>query len=338
MFASIGSSNLWGYSPSFDCSEYLSRSDRADEILTVLLINPGDIRHILHTVAMNQRKSSNKYVIHFYIFENDAETICRELLLLEVAIDTNAPVRQRANTFLEIYGNCKVQERTSAYISLLGQNLSKLVTNNTCFLKEVVDLSCLKYRQKDILELVFKSYSITNDGYDIDKLRDHRQRGYYAERYDNRKEIADWDYHYSLKGTSADIIHIRQFKDWRMNGIAFEFGDQHYTVPNRTMMAYAEAFMKAGKDQGMKKEVKGFWGDIVSSPYYSFGIDSIVKNDGFTEGLFEIVNKVGGYSMKKRDSDLLSFCDVSVGHRNGATSSSHSRSCFAFDVLYFVGA
>ena len=302
IFSSLGSSNLWGYSPSFDCSDYVSLSDKSENIITVLLVNPGDIRHILHTVSMNQRKCSNKNVIHFYILENDAETICRELLLMEVAVDVNVPVRQRANTFLEIYGNLKVQERTSTYIAALGQSLSKLVTNNTGFLKEVIDLSCLKYRQRDDLESVFKSYRIINDGCDIDNLREHRLRGYYAERYDNRKELADWDYHYSLKGTSADIIHIRQFKDWRMNGIAFEFGDQQYNVVNRTMLAYAQAFMKAGKDQGMKKEVKGFWGDIVSSPYFSFGIDTIVKNSDVAEGLFEIVNKVGEYTISNKSS------------------------------------
>ena len=50
--------------------------------------------------------------------------------------------------------------------------------------------------------------------------------------------------------------------------------------------------MKKGKEKGLKKEVRGLWSDIVSSPYYSFGVDCETPN-AFAEGLFEIFNKVG---------------------------------------------
>lgn len=81
-------------------------------------------------------------------------------------------------------------------------------------------------------------------------------RGYYTDRYDSRNEVADWDYHYSLRPTAASIIHIRQFKDWRATGLAFEFNDQLYTEPNRTMASYSEGFVKRGKEKGLKKEVQ----------------------------------------------------------------------------------
>ena len=43
--------------------------------------------------------------------------------------------------------------------------------------------------------------------------------------------------------------------EWRNSGIAFEFGDQIYNEPNRTLLTYAEGVMKKGKDKGIKKEV-----------------------------------------------------------------------------------
>jgi Domain of unknown function (DUF4471) len=49
--------------------------------------------------------------------------------------------------------------------------------------------------------------------------------------------------------------------------------------------------MKKGKEKGLKKEVRGLWTDIVSSPYYSFGVDCETPN-ACAEGLFEIFNKV----------------------------------------------
>ena len=57
-------------------------------------------------------------------------------------------------------------------------------------------------------------------------------------------------------------------------GIAFEFGDQQYTHNNCTLLTYMEGTLKKGADQGQIKEVLGYWGDIVCSPYVSFGIDS----------------------------------------------------------------
>lgn len=53
----------------------------------------------------------------------------------------------------------------------------------------------------------------------------------------------------------ASIVHIKQYRQWRHNGIAFEFGDQTYSEPNRTMMTYTEGFIKKGKEKGLKKEV-----------------------------------------------------------------------------------
>jgi hypothetical protein len=38
----------------------------------------------------------------------------------------------------------------------------------------------------------------------------------------------------------ASIVHYKQFQEWRASGVAFEFGDQTYTRPNRTMATYAE--------------------------------------------------------------------------------------------------
>jgi len=47
----------------------------------------------------------------------------------------------------------------------------------------------------------------------------------YAERYDSRKAVSDWDYHHTIK-PQASIIHSRLYKEWRLSGLAYEFGDQ----------------------------------------------------------------------------------------------------------------
>lgn len=80
-----------------------------------------------------------------------------------------------------------------------------------------------------------------NDDGVVVQLREARLRHYYESRYDYRRNLIDWDYTMSLKSVErASVIHIKQYQEWRESGIAFEFGDQAYTVPNRTMASYEE--------------------------------------------------------------------------------------------------
>lgn len=94
----------------------------------------------------------------------------------------------------------------------------------------------------------------------VEKLRDFRLRHLFGTRYDFRKNLIDWDYqvrrglprpHTALSqhahappGQSmvkpvAGNIHYTHYRAWRQTGVAFEFGDQTYTMPNLSMASYA---------------------------------------------------------------------------------------------------
>lgn len=305
---SVGHVGFWGYSSTFDVLEALLRANGCADShayggggtdpIRVLLVHPGDIRHVLTTISKRKRHHGLQSTsaqplrpVHFYILESPMQVVSRDLLLLEVVNDFEVPIRQRAAALLEIFGNCKVQDRTCRYIEQLGKDLVTFSATGRGRLEGLVDLSLLRYRERDDLEACFKAYS-RSTAFDMDTLRDFRMRGFYEERYDSRKNLADWDYHQSVK-SRASIVHIKQFKEWRVTGIAFELGDQVYCEPNRTLMSYAEGFIKQGKERGAKKEVLGFWGDITAGPYFSFGVDCDTPNS-FAEGLFEIMNKNTG--------------------------------------------
>lgn len=294
--ASIGIHGFWGLSASFDCLEAFDRiglGSGQQDVIRVLLVQPGDIRHIITTLARRLRKrgSSQKLPpIHFYLLESPMEVLSRDIALLDIFMDFEIPIRQRANLFLEVYGNSKVQDRTSRYLERLGERLGSLASAGTSTFS-LFDLSMLKYRERDELEAVFRSYSRSTI-FDVESLRNQRMRGYYTDRYDSRRALCDWDWQYSVHDT-ASIIHARLFRDWRESGVSFEFGDQVYTEPNRTLMSYTEGVMKHGKEKGMKKEVRGFWADITCSPYFTFGIDGEIPGK-FEEALFEILNKDTG--------------------------------------------
>ena len=311
---SLGHHGIWGFSPTFDYLEALERSECIDynteEPIRILLLHPGDIRHILTTISRRRRHKNNnvhRRPIHFYIYETPMEIIARDLVLLELLNDYEVPIRQRANTFLELFGNSKVQLRTGRYLEQLGYQVQQLIATGKGRLQELMDFSLMKYRERDLLEECFKSYrrSII---FDVDNLRDHRLRGLYEERYDARKSLADWDWHYSLK-TVASIIHVKLYKEWRLRGIAYEFGDQEYTEPNRTMMTFTEGLVKKGKAKGEHKDVKGLWTDVVVSPYIAFGIDCYCPGE-HEEGLFEIQNKDTGTEQHRHHTAEVSVFNM----------------------------
>ena len=339
LIKSLGHHGEWGLSATFDMVDAIENScaldESCDEPLNILLVNPGDIRHIIYTLSRKRRH--HRRPVHFYLLESPCEVLARDILLLEVFLDFEVPIRQRANIFLEIYGNALVQERTARYIDQMGQKLRALCTGGASSL-DLLDLSHMRYRERDALEDTFKSYS-RRCPCNMSSLREHRMRGYYEERYDARRALGDWDYQYTLRETIASIIHLTLYRDWREKGVAFEFGDQTYDEGNRTMMTYVEGSLKRGKHAGDHKEVgpvhalsmlcpccvhilsvcpvrcvhdlglmdgwmvteqiRGFWGDIVASPYFSFGIDTDSSSPtlspsaaNYADGLFEIMNKV----------------------------------------------
>lgn len=60
------------------------------------------------------------------------------------------------------------------------------------------------------------------------------------------------------------------YKRFRQLGLAFEARSFTYNIPNRTMNAYAEGKKKKSGDSCL---VRGYWGDIIISPYHCFGTE-----------------------------------------------------------------
>ena len=80
-------------------------------------------------------------------------------------------------------------------------------------------------------------------------------------------------------------MNQREYKDWRMNGIAFETRLSAGMTPNRTMSSFIPGKKKRSGDSIL---VRGFWGDIINSPYWSFGIE--VWRQGDKEKFFRKMN------------------------------------------------
>jgi dynein assembly factor 3 len=137
-----------------------------------------------------------------------------------------------------------------------------------------------------ISKQVFKSWNNKVE-LNMPGLWDARMRRFHGQRFDSRAGAFDWDYQQVIK-PGAGVIHSRIYRDWRESGVAFEFGDQTYTQPNRSLASYA-----VGREGGMSKQRRGFWGDIRMGPFVSFGVDCPLPNDA-AKGLFKLESKGTG--------------------------------------------
>jgi dynein assembly factor 3 len=100
-------------------------------------------------------------------------------------------------------------------------------------------------------------------------LRDTRIRAHYGERYDHRRNLVDWDYSMSLKDF-APLVHQKEYREWRLNGVGFETRLATGTIPNRTLASDVNGKTKKGRDSC---KVRGFWGDIINSPFLAYGME-----------------------------------------------------------------
>ena len=283
--------------------------------LNILIVNMSDIVHVLRTLAHRRRYKTYQRPIHFTIVEENIDSISRQLVLLSIFFNRNGlSRRQRVEQFLDVYSNVLTQERTAAAITyhskIIRTHLDNIISNQLTPNKIIETPITHKFLNNIIFNLMTnRSFtSLTNslsfyytpiiinklqtaskndekfNDFNILNLREHRLRAYYANRFDHKNNLIDWDYHFRIKQSNNNnnennnnklslnrsaIIHIYHYKRWRLFGLAYEKRECTYTIPNRTYASYRTA---TDKSRGAV-EVRGLWNDILLSPYLTLGIE-----------------------------------------------------------------
>jgi dynein assembly factor 3 len=270
-----GGVRFWGFSPAVDLVDEVAASASgaadASDLLRVLMISPGDARHVLKTAAGCARRAaeggaSAAREVEFCVYEREPEVLARHMLLLAIALDFELPRRERAEVLLEVWANTQLREKTATYVAARAVALSRAISHEEGPLAPLLDTSALKSRDRDALESVLRTWAEDVE-FDIVRLRDDRLRRFYGQRYDSRRNVLDWDYQMELIPI-ASIVHKIHFREWRMTGLCFEVRDSSYSAPNRTL-----ASMASGREGGRSVMRRGFWGDIANGPFYATGIE-----------------------------------------------------------------
>lgn len=290
MVGPYGTITWWGFSPALDLQEEYKKLRVQDskfcdtDPISILLVGSGDCRHLLKTLAKaHQWKRKH---INIYVVENNLELYARHLLLLGIALEPTEKLglQEKCELFLELFGNTLIRPQASEYLQEKSNEFIKMVTNLD-YMEDnfpLVNMSLLKFKERDMLEAVFKFWRNTDPKYfDITKCWDLRLRNHLAVRYDCRNNVYDWDYNMTLH-KKAPIIRFHEYKMWREQGVAFELReDSSYGISNRSLAS--GMVVNKGSE---KFASRGYWGDVINSPFFAFGIESDEKS------LFEKKNDV----------------------------------------------
>eukprot|EP00916_Digyalum_oweni_P003430 GHVL01006184.1.p1 GENE.GHVL01006184.1~~GHVL01006184.1.p1 ORF type:complete len:356 (+),score=67.27 GHVL01006184.1:17-1084(+) len=228
----------------------------------VLLVGSSvDVGNILQTVAQNRGRK-----LKFYLLNSEAAILSRCIILLYIVMSTEMTVIERRDLYLDFYANSLVTEKHANWLTKNISQILKIISEESSDpLSEVLKFEFLKFCKRDaILETVMNWKKDAN----IPQLRDQRCRAWYGERFNHRVNLLDWDYQWNIRQFSPNI-HWREYKEFGLTGIAFSSRSTENRVPNNTLVSYLR-----GKENNKSVDVRGFWGDIVNSPYPPLGVST----------------------------------------------------------------
>lgn len=131
-------------------SDLLPESTEGDAAANILLICPQDPNSILKTIFSAITRYPSK-AIHFYVVQEQVDVLARHFILLRTFFDESLPIRQRATTYLHLFGNAAITEADVNYVAEKASDLMDLVLDDkqlTC-MEDVFDLSLVKQRDRD---------------------------------------------------------------------------------------------------------------------------------------------------------------------------------------------
>jgi len=300
----MGTSLFWGFTPAIDLQTATGATteagDDVDEPLRILVAGEGDVRNILKTIARHRRHKARK--LEFYVLERRLEHTARQMLLFHIAMDESIQLRERELLFLEVFGNCLLRGKTADYVENAAADLIALVTAGGSKWDGLLRVDAMKHKERDELEDVLKAWS-QSVPFDIEYYRDERMRVLYGNRYDSRKNVLDWDYHMKMI-KMASVIHPWEYRDWRQEGRAFTIRDRLVNLPDATVANRTLASSDERRERGRSVVRRGFWGDIMNSPYVAFGVECNEPK------LFAIANR----AHKHNSQDVSEYSVISMMH------------------------
>eukprot|EP00095_Tigriopus_kingsejongensis_P011024 maker-scaffold109_size355148-snap-gene-0.16 protein:Tk11024 transcript:maker-scaffold109_size355148-snap-gene-0.16-mRNA-1 annotation:"dynein assembly factor axonemal-like" len=258
--------------------------EEEDEPWNILLLGSGDGRHLIHHLVRRSPDVPSERQVHFYIWEQNLALYARQILFL--AILKHVEPTERVKIFMDTFGNLMVTPQTIQAIRSLSTRLEQLLRDpesDPDYLPGT-DFSKLKAQERDEIADHFKRWQgespTPSEGELESEHWDVRNRRLFQDRFGSREGVIEMDYRLRLVERGGSIISLAEYSSWRLHGNAFIFESEEEsgedddqaqeveTQPNPTLIS---TLMVTDPESGGKVPKEGFWGDIVTGPFISFG-------------------------------------------------------------------
>ncbi|ROT79756.1 putative dynein assembly factor 3, axonemal-like [Penaeus vannamei] len=282
--------NWWGFSPALNFLNYINDGNKRADLVQVLVVGAGDIRHLLMTLADVTNRPGARLTV--YVLEAQVELYARLLVLLGACLEPGFGLRERANLLLDLWGNLCLRPVTKDYLEVVSRRFCLWVTDAARYpsLLGIVSCSRLKYRERDALDAVFRSwYTLSHRDYDPPRAWDVRLRQLFKTRYDYRQADAEWAWHMRMTYRLRELPGVvggerdgraegedegkvsdnqdgyvgvgagwgEEFLEWRMCGHAFVTAtDSRPILANTTLASVATVHDGCSRHRRV-----GYWGD-----------------------------------------------------------------------------
>lgn len=239
---------------------------RRKESINILIIGDG-LGCLIKTLSRMYRHETLN--LNIYVVCSFPESLVRGLLLLSLLNDfhSSTGILEKAEIFLEIFGNTFLRASTSLFVETQAADMLDDIASSKQPIKSVPIVSTAFLKQREIDEICQVLLFLKNKecAYDASKAWENALRSFYGVRYDSRKNL--FDYNYNMKLSQYPIINLRKYLEWCETGVAFKLRKGRYDIPNKTLCINCIT----------KKISTEFCGDIATSPYIAFGVEC--KND-----------------------------------------------------------
>ncbi|KXS18668.1 hypothetical protein M427DRAFT_197113 [Gonapodya prolifera JEL478] len=280
----LGAVSSWGFSPSIDVQQLLNDvrkelnhespasipliengdQDKSEREINVFFFGVVDTRHLIKTICRFGRHSPSK--LNVFVLESQVPLLARHMLFLSMLLEHPDSIQDHADLILELYGDALIREKCAHYLKGRANELIRSVTHAEGNITSILDLSQLKFKERDDLEFTFKFWKDESKVFDMKTYWENRLRKLYGERYDHRDNLIDWDYQMKLRD-KAPMISKAEYSAWRDHGVAFQVRDSAYTHANRSL-----ATVSGMKQSGITVNKWGYFGDIVVGPFLAHGV------------------------------------------------------------------
>ncbi|XP_063077907.1 dynein axonemal assembly factor 3-like [Engraulis encrasicolus] len=261
----------WGFSPAVDLLN--AGPDGLHGEVNVLLLGCADPRHILKTLSGLKDTDT----LSVWVIESSMDVVARQLLLLYVSLISTKGMglHEKVEVFLELFGNTEIRSQTEEILRYATTQLSLSVSDMLSTpIHPCLDTELLKYKERDELAWIWKQWlHPAPQSPSVKKAWDGRVRQHLGSRYDSRHGCYDWDLTMKLHQKECSVISKQQYVRWRDTGLAFELREGHFQTTNQSLLSN-----RIFNHRGKKIAARGYWGDIVSSPYICFGIETDDKD------------------------------------------------------------